>query len=306
MRERIGRGAAVSFALHGLLLAALLYLVPSPRIEPMPEFASFEVDIEGPKQEARKSAVSAPVPASTSAPVPSPEPPTPERPLPTPPQPPPPPPPPPSPPPVAPQPPLPVPPAPPPTPEPAPTRAPPPPRAPPAPTPPVPSPPKPTPPSQSSQAHPTPNPAPDSRSLLNTLDKLRSLRPQTEAPTARYSPPRSGAPEQGGSVHGTDNTSLSSVQRGAIGEKVRDCWTRDAGALHAETFQVHLIVTTDSAGVAREAQIAPGDPAAPLGNPLHAFAERARRAVLAAQCSALPLPPTMLGQTHTFDFIFRP
>jgi hypothetical protein len=65
-------------------------------------------------------------------------------------------------------------------------------------------------------------------------------------------------------------------------------------------------VTTDANGVAREAQIAPGDPASPLGSPLHAFAERAVRAVLAAQCSALPLPSSMMGQIHRFDFIFKP
>jgi neural Wiskott-Aldrich syndrome protein len=146
----------------------------------------------------------------------------------------------------------------------------------------------------------------DSRSLLNTLEKLRSLHPQNQAPTARYSPPRSGAPLVGGSVHGTDNTSLNAVQRGAIGDKVRECWSRDAGALHADTFTVHLIVTTDEQGVARLATIAPGDPAAPLGSPLHAFAERAVRAVLAPQCSALPLPETMRGQIHRFDFIFKP
>jgi hypothetical protein len=174
------------------------------------------------------------------------------------------------------------------------------------PPPPAPPPPTPAPPSQTSQPNPTQNSAADTRALENTLERLRSLRSSNEAPTARYSPPRSGAPTLGGSIHGTDNTSLSAVQRGAIGDKVRDCWTRDAGALHAETFQVHLIVTTDAAGVARQAVIAPGDPAAPLGSPLHAFAERAVRAVLAAQCSALPLPGAMLGQIHQFDFIFKP
>ncbi len=108
-------------------------------------------------------------------------------------------------------------------------------------------------------------------------------------------------------MHGTDNTSLYAVQRGAIGEKVRECWTRDAGALHAETFSVHLIVTTDATGVARQAEIAPGDPAAAFGSPLHAFAERAVRAVLAAQCSALPLPSRHAGRRSTrFDFIFKP
>jgi hypothetical protein len=179
----------------------------------------------------------------------------------------------------------------------------------PVPPPPAPPPPKPTPPaspSQTNQPNPTKNSAADTRSLENTLEKLRSIRSSNQAPTARYTPPRSGAPQQGGSVHGTDNTSLSAVQRGAIGDKVRECWTRDAGALDADKFQVHLIVTTDAAGVAREARIAPGDPAAPLGSPLHAFAERAVRTVLAARCSALPLPPQMLGQVHQFDFIFKP
>src|SRR5438874_450494 len=78
----------------------------------------------------------------------------------------------------------------------------------------------PTPPSQSTQPNPAKTPAPDSRALLNTLDRLRSLRQSNDAPTARYSPPASGAPVTGGSVHGTDNTSLNAVQRGAIGEKV--------------------------------------------------------------------------------------
>lgn len=95
---------------------------------------------------------------------------------------------------------------------------------------------------------------------------------------------------------------LNAVQRGYIGDHVRECWQADNYA--TGPFQVHLIVTTDANGVARQAEIAPGDPAAPLGSPLHAFAERAVRAVLTAQCSALPLPPTMMGQIHRFDFIF--
>jgi hypothetical protein len=161
-------------------------------------------------------------------------------------------------------------------------------------------------PSQSTQPNPTKSAVPDSRALENTLEKLRSLHQDNRAPTARYSPPPSGAPAVGGSIHGTDNTSLNAVQRDAIGYQVRECWTRDAGALGAETFSVHLIVTTDAEGVARQAFIAPGDPAAPPGSPLHAFAERAVRAVLSPQCSALPLPPSMHGAIHHFDFIFKP
>jgi len=280
---------------HLAVVLTLLFAIPSATPEKMPELASFQVEFEGPPQEARKSNVSAPVPASTVAPEPSPEPPTPEPPKPTPPQPPPPPPPPPPPlpPPPLPPPPLPVPPAP--TPP-----------KPPPPTPPPPVPPPPSPPSQTSQPNVTKNPAPDSRSLENTLSKLKSLRPQTQAPTARYSPPQAGAPSQGGSLIGTDNTSLNASQRGAIGDQVRECWTRDAGALKAETFQVHLIVTTDEQGVARLAKIAPDDPANAGGSPLHAFAERAVRAVLSPNCSRLPLPPSLKGRIHTFDFKFKP
>ncbi len=37
-----------------------------------------------------------------------------------------------------------------------------------------------------------------------------------------------------------------------------------------------------------------------------AFAERARRAALDAQCNPIPLPRSMLGQTHTFEITFKP
>ena len=146
-------------------------------------------------------------------------------------------------------------------------------------------------------------PPDDSRSVLNTLERLRSLRQQTDTST---SPTRPRGPELGVSLRGSDNASLSAVQRGAVGEKVRDCWTRDAGVLHADTFQVHLIVTTDATGVARQAEIAPGDPASAFSSPLHALAERAVLAVLAAPCPTLPLPQSMIGQPHRFDFIFKP
>ena len=124
---------------------------------------------------------------------------------------------------------------------------------------------------------------------------------------SRLSMPVAVVPEpDGSSPHGSDNTSLSAVQRGVIGKRVRDCWTRDAGSLHADTFQVHLIVTTDATGVARQAEIAPGDPAAPEGSPLHLMGQRAVRAVLGPRCSSLPLPEGMLGAPHRFDFTFKP
>jgi hypothetical protein len=99
---------------------------------------------------------------------------------------------------------------------------------------------------------------------------------------------------------------LSADARRAIGDQVRECWTRDAGALNADQLQVHLQVTTDSAGVARVAVVA-ADDAGRMSDPVfRAFAERAIRAVRDPRCANLPLPQTMLGQNRTFDFRFRP
>jgi hypothetical protein len=99
---------------------------------------------------------------------------------------------------------------------------------------------------------------------------------------------------------------MSSAQRGAIGDHVRECWTYDPGALGVEQMQVLLTVTTDQAGVARLAEIA-GTDAGRMGEPVfRAFAERARRAVLDPHCANLPLPQSMLGKPNVLTFQFKP
>ncbi len=181
------------------------------------------------------------------------------------------------------------------TPSPSPPPPPPPaPPTPPLPTPPLPLPPIPTPvppagalPSTTSQPNVTKNPAPNS-TVDNTLEKLRALSQQTQPPTARSNPVRGGAPQVGGSPTGDDTAALSADAAGAIGDKVRECWTKDAGALGIDTMSVQLIVTYDEQGVSRDAQIGPADQGR-LGDPrFRAFAERAGRAVLDPRCSNLP------------------
>ena len=165
-------------------------------------------------------------------------------------------------------------------------------------------PPPPAPPSQTSQPNPTKNAAPDSRELNNTLERLRALQRQTQPPTARASP----APgSSGGSPTGTLTDRLSADQRGAIGDKVRECWTKDAGALDLEKMQAMLLVTVDGEGVARLVVIAPEDEGR-LGDPrFRAFFERARRAVLSPRCATLPVPRTLLAAgSGTLKFRFRP
>jgi hypothetical protein len=219
---------------------------------------------------------------------------------------------------VAPPPPTPPPTTPPPQPAPAPVIPPPPPAppAPPTPTPakvepPLPVPPPsvpapPPPPSTTSQPNTTKNPAPNSASVENTLEKLRQQLAQTQPPKGRPNPQAGGQPNGGGNPLGNDTAALSADQRGAIGDKVRECWTKDPQALDLEKLRVLLTVTTDAGGIVRKAEVA-GSDAGRMSDPrFRAFAERARRAVLDARCANLPLPSSALGRTNVLTFRFSP
>jgi hypothetical protein len=315
------RGAVMSLVLHVAILAAMLIAIPQAPPPEVPEEASFSMEF-GPPQPARRAQTPAAVPAPP-APAPSPEPQAVEPPKPAPPSvapPPPPPPPPPAPSPSVPTPPTPTPQTPPAqvTPEPTPTPIPPPPPAPPSPpqvqTPPLPTPPLPVPPppvpsttvSPNSQPNQTKNPAPDSHALDNTLEKLRAM-VQKQPPTARYNPQQGGAPNGGGNPNGSDTSALSADARRAIGDQVRQCWTRDAGAPDADKLRVRMQVITDPQGVARNVIFPPEEQSRMAGDPVfRAFAERARRAILDARCANLPLPQSMLGQSRQLDFRFSP
>jgi hypothetical protein len=171
---------------------------------------------------------------------------------------------------------------------------------------PVPVPPEKPLPSTTSQPNPTKNAAPNTRELNNTLERLRALSQQTQPPTQRANPIRGGAPQVGGSPTGDVTATLSAVQQGAIGDKVRECWTKDSGALGIETMSVQLLVTFDEQGVSRMAQVGPADQPR-LGDPrFRAYAERAVRAVLDPRCSNLPIPKSDLGRVGQLTFRFKP
>jgi hypothetical protein len=173
--------------------------------------------------------------------------------------------------------------------------------------PPLPTPTVPTPPSTSTTAQPNPtkNPSPDSNELQNTLEKLR-LAQAKQAPTAKANPLKGGAPTAGGLKSSNITDQLNAEQRGAVGDKVRECWTKDDGALDVDKMQVLLTVTTDAEGVAHEAVVADADKGRLSDPRFRAFAERAVRAVLSARCSALPLPKDKLGKINELTFRFRP
>ena len=317
MTPTLQRSAAASAALHVLALLALLLTLPHRNPPEPPTETAVQMDFVGPAQPVQRAQAPAPTPAPAPAPQPTPAPPAPQPQKPAPeaplPPPPPPPPPPPSP---APAPPT----ATPPVPQPPPRESteaaaplPPPPPAPPAPpqaTPPLPVPPPPVPTqavaSANTQPHPVKTPVPDSRELLNTLEKLRLATRQTEAPRARANPRQGGAPNAGGSPHGSDTAKLSADERAAIGTEVRRCWTYDPGAKGVDQMRVMLNVVTDGNGTAREATVAPEDQGRLADPVFRAFAERAVRAVLSPECANLPLPRFMLGQNRELKFRFSP
>jgi hypothetical protein len=110
----------------------------------------------------------------------------------------------------------------------------------------------------------------------------------------------------GGTKNGDITATLSAVQRGAIGDKVRECWTKDAGALNIDQLSVQLVVTYDQQGVARIAKVGPEDEARMSDPRFRAFAERAERAVRDPQCATLPIPASDLGKVGQLTFRFKP
>jgi len=178
---------------------------------------------------------------------------------------------------------------------------------PPLPVPPPPVPPPPAPPSITSQPSKTDNPAPNSSALDNTLLKLRQQTRQNDPPTGRPNPRAGGQPNSGGNPLGNDTAALSADQRAAIGERVRECWTKDAGALDIDKQRVLLTVTTDATGTVRMAEVVGDDAGRMNTDPrFRAFAERAIRAVRDVRCASLPLPNTLLGKVNVLTFRFSP
>lgn len=140
-------------------------------------------------------------------------------------------------------------------------------------------------PTPNSQPNATKNPAPDTHELDNTLEKLRSLMKQTQPPKARANPLQGGAPRIGGAPNGDLTARLTGVQRGAIGDQLRECYGTDPGAVDAARNSGTFVAILDSQGVIREAVIAPQDTGRLSDPRFQAFFERARRAALDPHCA---------------------
>ena len=161
---------------------------------------------------------------------------------------------------------------------------------------------------QTSQPNATKNPAPDSLALENTLEKLRAMQRQTQPPRARANPRAGRRAERAAATRTGDDTSKLSADQIAArsARRCSDAGPMTPGAKDVEQMQVLLTVRTDEAASrARRSSPTPIRAAWAI-RVFRAFAERAVRAVLSAQCANLPLPRTMLGQSQTLTFRFRP
>jgi hypothetical protein len=146
----------------------------------------------------------------------------------------------------------------------------------------------------------------ESNELQNTLDRIRASQNQTKPPTARPNPAAGGAPNGGGSPTGDINATLSAAQRGAIGDRIRECWTKDAGALDLDKMSVALSVTLDATGTIRLSEVAPADRGRLSDPRFRSFSERAIRATLDPRCATVPMPKDKLGGVQKLTINFKP
>ncbi|BFL65439.1 putative secreted protein [Roseomonas mucosa] len=140
-----------------------------------------------------------------------------------------------------------------------------------------------------------------SQSVLSTLEKLRAMQAQNEAPKSRANPAPSGSTQAGGAPTGT--AALSSGEKTALANTISECWSVDGGALNIRSVIVEMRVEVDSGGTVRNVRPNGSVPADPQARSVY---EAARRALLNPQCNPLPLPKDRLEALRNTVFRFNP
>jgi hypothetical protein len=175
----------------------------------------------------------------------------------------------------------------------------------PEPPPPPPPPPKPEPPKPPPPKPDPPKPKPDNfDQLLKNLSKQPPA-PKPEQPDkpVKQQPPAnqlaSAAP------NAPLGSQVTTSEKDAIASAVEACWDFDAGAKGATDMRAVIRVELNPDGSVRTTEIV--DSEGRSNDPeWRAFAERARRAPLIAQCNKLPIPADKYDQLKVFTFTFTP
>ncbi|UPG71887.1 hypothetical protein MVG78_15280 [Roseomonas gilardii subsp. gilardii] len=140
-----------------------------------------------------------------------------------------------------------------------------------------------------------------SQSVLSTLEKLRAMQAQNEAPKSRANPAPSGSTQAGGAPTGT--AALSSGEKTALANTISECWSVDGGALNIRSVIVEMRVDVDGSGTVRNVRPNGSVPSDPQARSVY---EAARRALLNPQCNPLPLPKDRLEALRNTVFRFNP
>ncbi|WP_431270195.1 hypothetical protein [Dankookia sp. P2] len=173
--------------------------------------------------------------------------------------------------------------------------------APPRPPSPVPPPPTPAKEAGTGRTPPVQKPQVDSKSVLNTMDRMLQAAQQNRPPTGRPSAP-AGSPQQGGgSPSGT--AALNAGEKAGLADKISECWSVDGGGMGVRDIVVSLRVDVDAGGTVRNVRADGAPPSEPRARSVY---EAARRALLDPKCNPLPLPKDRLAALRETVFRFNP
>jgi hypothetical protein len=172
----------------------------------------------------------------------------------------------------------------------------------PLPPPPAPPPPQPAQTPGTGQTPPVQRPQENSRSVENTLERLRQQQAQQQPPTGRPNP-QAGRPAAGGGSP-TGSAPLTQGEIRGLAEQIGECWSVDAGTLGLQDIVVELRVQLDGQGNVRN--VVPGDRGVPADPRGRAVYESARRALLSPQCNPLRVPSDKHRTVMESTFRFNP
>jgi hypothetical protein len=152
------------------------------------------------------------------------------------------------------------------------------------------------------QTPPVQRPDPNSRSVENTLERLRQQQAAQQPPTARPTP-QAGRPAAGGGAP-TGAAPLTQGEIRGLADQITECWSVDAGMLGLAEIVVELRVQLDGQGNVRN--VVPGPRGVPTEPRARAVYESARRALLAPQCNPMRVPSDKFRTVMESTFRFNP
>ncbi|MCR0982224.1 hypothetical protein, partial [Roseomonas populi] len=151
------------------------------------------------------------------------------------------------------------------------------------------------------QTPPVRNPAENSNAVQNTLERLRAMQAQNQAPASRPNP-AAGSPARGGGAP-TGTAALTSGEIRGLADRISECWSVDGGAPDIGSITVEMKVETDAQGTIRIVRPVSGVPSDPRARAVY---EAARRALLDPKCASTALPREKLAAVNNAVFRFSP